>query len=429
MTQSSSVADRLPEAAQSLAQRWGVDDLAPIAQALQALTALGNGEGRLLTFHGNEFVTLLAARNGEWDERTIGKTIPPSEEPFAWRAMRIRRTVTAPFGLTRGTEPIAHCAAFLTAPAPLVLTLDLPLVEVRPIVLWRFPRRLLDQIARSAWGDKVPWALLSWALQGRWGITIWDANGRKCWGDDLPVDFTALPKGLAITADAVWLHTPAGTIARKRQPAMPLLRGYALLRSEVHHRVKNDLQSVISWLRLQARATTVEAAKSVLMEAAERLKSFATVHDLLARERGEFVSLRELIWQLAQGAIEQARQEGKRVRFTLISPELRLSPKQASALAPALHEILRNACEHAFAAGQEGAITVRVTEEGQQWCVEVSDNGRGFDPRSLDGKTLGLTIARNLLEQDLGGTLEVHSSPSQGTTVRMRFRRERGATG
>lgn len=83
-----------------------------------------------------------------------------------------------------------------------------------------------------------------------------------------------------------------------------------MLRSKVHHRVKNDLQSVIGWLRLQAQAITVEAAKSVLMEAAERLKSFAALHDLLARECGKFVALRELVWQLAQAAIGQARQEG-----------------------------------------------------------------------------------------------------------------------
>lgn len=101
------------------------------------------------------------------------------------------------------------------------------------------------------------------------------------------------------------------------------------------------------------------------------------------------------------------------MRFTLISPKARLSLKQASAPVLALHEILRHACEHAFAAGQEGATTVRVTkEEGQQGCVEVSDDGRGFDPRLLDGKTLGLTIARSLLEQDLGGTMKVHSTPS-----------------
>ncbi|MFA0765478.1 MAG: hypothetical protein BDTLLHRC_000431 [Candidatus Fervidibacter sp.] len=417
------IADAIPEGAQSLARRWAINDLAPFAFALQALTALSDGEGRLLALDGTEFVTILAARNGAWDERAIGKTVALQEEPFAWRAVRKKRTVVAPFGLVRGTEPIAHCAAFLPAPVPLVLTLDLPLSEVRPVALWRFPHRLLAQIAQSAWGEKVPKGLLAWAVQGRTGVTIWDALGRRRWGEEVPADFQGLQEGLTVTADAVWLHTPAGTVARKRQPFSPLLRGYALLRSEVHHRVKNDLQSVISWLRWQARTTPVEAAKSVLMEAAERLKSFATVHDLLARERGEFVALRELIWQLAQTAIEQARQEGKQVRFTLISPEVRLSPKQASALAPALHEVLRNACEHAFTAGQGGTITVRVTEEGTGWCIEVSDDGQGFDPKALDGTTLGLTIARNLLEQDLGGTMEVHSAPRQGTTVRMRFRR------
>lgn len=423
------ISDGLPEATQALAQRLKRDDLEPIAFALRVLTALGGGEGRVLTVEGKELVIVLAARNGTWDERSIGKTVSLHEEPFAWRAMRARRLVVAPLGLIKGTEPIAHTAAFIPTSVPLVLTLDLPLWEVRPVALWRFPRSLLAQIAQSAWGDKVPCSLLPWALQGRKEVAVWDAEGRQRWGDEMRMDFQDLRDGLTITADAVWLRTPAGTVVRKRQPLSPLLRGRALLRSEVHHRVKNDLQSVIGWLHLQARTTSSEEAKRALKEAANRLKSFATVHDLLARERGEFVALRELIWQLSQAVIEQAHQEGKQVQFTLVGPEVRLSPKQASAFASAFHEVFRNACEHAFSAGQRGTITVRVTDEGEKWCIEVSDDGQGFDPKTLNGTTLGLTIARNLVEQDLKGTMQVHSQPQQGTTVRMSFPKESARSG
>jgi len=423
------ISDGLPEATQALTQRLRLDDLEPIAFALRALTALGGGEGRVLTLEGKELVIVLAARNGTWDERSIGKTVSLGEEPFALRAMRARRLVVAPLGLIKGTEPIAHTAAFIPASIPLVLTLDLPLWEVCPIALWRFPRSLLAQIAQSAWGDKVPCSLLPWALQGRKGVAVWDAEGRQRWGDEVRMDFQDLRDGLTITVDAVWLKTPVGTVVRKRQLLSPLLRGRALLRSEVHHRVKNDLQSVIGWLHLQARTTSSEEAKRALKEAANRLKSFATVHDLLARERGEFVALRELIWQLAQAVIEQAHQEGKQVQFTLVGPEVRLSPKQASAFASAFHEVFRNACEHAFLAGQRGTITVRVTDEGENWCVEVSDDGQGFDLKTLDGTTLGLTIARNLVEQDLKGKMQVHSQPRQGTTVRMSFPKESAPSG
>jgi len=208
------ISDGLPEATQALTQRLRLDDLEPIAFALRALTALGGGEGRVLTLEGKELVIVLAARNGTWDERSIGKTVSLGEEPFALRAMRARRLVVAPLGLIKGTEPIAHTAAFIPASIPLVLTLDLPLWEVCPIALWRVPRSLLAQIAQAAWGDKVPCSLLPWALQGRKGVAVWDAEGRQRWGDEVRMDFQDLRDGLTITVDAVWLKTPVGTKTR-----------------------------------------------------------------------------------------------------------------------------------------------------------------------------------------------------------------------
>ncbi|GBC97737.1 putative sensor histidine kinase pdtaS [bacterium HR17] len=408
----------LPEAAVALAQRYGLGDVTLPAFALQTLTALGNGDGRLLARRGDAFVTLLAARQGKWDERVIGKTIAVVEEPFAAQVHRKRNMVIAPLGLVRGVEPVTHCAALIASvpSPPLVVVVDLPLLETHPVPAWRFPHRLLASIAKATWGDVVPSQLLAWAVQGRSGVSIWDATGRRRWGD-AALSLDDVPYGLTVTDRAVWLRTDAGTVGRLQQKAVPLLRGYALLRSEVHHRVKNDLQSVISWLRLQARTTPVDTAKQVLLEAAERLRTFATVHDLLARERGESVALRELIWQLAHAVVEQARHEGKQVRFTLLSPEIRLSPKQASALAAALHELLRNACKHAFE--RDGTLAVQVTETDGMWRIEVTDDGKGFDPQSLSVPTLGLTIVRNLIEQDLNGRVEIQSAQGQGTTVRL----------
>ena len=444
---------QLPELSQALCQQWQLRDLELVGQALLALTAFGKGEGQLLLWDGKSFVTIVAARNGEWDERLIGRLSDPSEEPFAFKALHPNfslrtlhfshpKIVFAPMGLMKGAEPVAHCAVPVRphsarqhlAPCTqrLVLTLDMPLTETTTASLsdfLRFPRKLLLQIAMSAWGNQISPKLLSWVLWGRTGVFIWDGQGRLRWrpketyerrrkGEGQKID--DLASGLTIRSDFVALKTDVGTVIRYREPMPTVLRGYSLLRSEVHHRVKNDLQSIIGWLRVQARNASPEA-KKVLLDAAERIRAFAAVHDLLARSKGETVNLRELAQQLAQWASERARGEGKNIQCVVTGPDISIIPKQASAIASVLHELLLNACKHAFAPGSIGTVVIAFNLLGEILSIEVADNGKGFNPDQLDGSTLGLTIARNLVEQDLGGTLEVISSLGRGTKVLVKF--------
>lgn len=413
---------RLPEVTQTLCHQWQLGDLTIVAQALQALTALSKGEGQLLLWSDKGFVTVLAARNGEWEERFIGRLIAPTDEPFASKAWRQRKTVFAPKGLLRGSEPTAHCAAFLRS-NKLVLTLDIPLAETVNLSPWqflRFPRRLLSQISFAQWQNEIPPKLLPWSLCGQANLFIWDENGKLRWGDGQSPEVANFPPGLTVVREVAVLRTCVGTIARRRETQSSFLQGYSLLRSEVHHRVKNDLQSIIGWLRLQARNAPAEA-RPVLLDAAERVRAFATVHDLLARSRSDAINLRELAQQLVHWVTERAKSEGKNVRYAILGPDVLLAPKQASTIAAVLHELLWNACKHAFKLGGSGTITVRSEKMGNDLVIEVKDDGSGFDLAQIDGSTLGLTIVRNLVEQDLGGKLEILSSVGRGTTVRLKF--------
>lgn len=412
----------VPETALALSHRFGIGDLIPLAFALKALTALGNGEGQILLLQGDEWLVLLTAHRGEWKEKETGRVFPLPEEPFALQALRKRRFTIAPFGVMRGQEPFFHGAAFLRlGPLEAVLTLDLPLKEFRFFPLWGFPVGLLRRIAQGAWGETVPDDLLPWTLWGREGVVVWDAKGRVRWcrGEVPPI-----PRGkepFALTPESAWLRTAAGTVLRRLPTLSPSLWGLSLVRSEIHHRVKNDLQSVAGLLRVQARRLSHEGAKKALLEAAERVKAFATVHDLLARVRGETLELRALIQRLGEALLPQAEGEQKRLRFLVIGPPIPLSPSQASALAPALHELLRNACEHAFDPGDEGTITVHIRRESDKVYVTVADDGKGFDLTALNGSSLGLTIVRNLIGQDLRGGTEIQTAVGKGTQVRIWF--------
>jgi len=414
----------VPDATKTLCQQFGIDlpILAKVGNALQALTALGKGEGQLLAWQKGNFVTLLAVRQGAWEERFIGRTRTVEEEPFAFRAFKRRRFVRAEWGLVRGAEPLAHYAIPLPS-LPLLLTLDIPLTDIAPLSLWQclsFPRSLVRRIAATAWEGVVPSEVLVWVLSCQNGVAIWDEKGRLRWSVGEIPPLPDLPDGLTVGENFVGLRTRAGKVVRRWETLSPFLRGYALLRSEVHHRVKNDLQSVVSWLRWQARTASPEA-KAILLSAAERVRVFATVHDLLARARGEAVPLRELIQQLAQVALDQAQREGKALRFALIGPEVILAPQQASAIAAAIHELLRNACEHAFPPGSSGTITVQLERTEKSLRLSVADDGRGFDPHRWDRASLGLTIVRNLVEQDLRGKVEIWSEKGCGTTVLLEF--------
>ncbi len=412
----------LPDATQALCQQRNID-VTKAAEALKILTALSVGEGQLLFWDRDAFVCLLAARSGAWEERQIGRRLSPDEEPFAFQAQRKGRSVFVDWGMMRGAEPFAHAAVPLSS--LLILTLDLSLTDVcslSPWQHWRFPRSLLRRIAAHVWQGIVPPEVLIWALKGRNGLAIWDEEGRLRWRttEHVPPFPSEVSEGLGVTDEFVVFRTKVGTILRYRRSMPPLLQGYALIRSEVHHRVKNDLQSIVSWLRLQARQAPSEA-RQILLDAAERVRVFATVHDLLARAKSDWVALRELIQQLANTLMQQAKEEGKDIRYAVIGPEVLLNPQQASAVAAVVHEVLRNACNHAFQAGEEGTVTITLEpKEGWLW-VEVADNGCGFALSQWNGQTLGLTIVHNLVKQDLRGDLHIHSQVGHGTVVRFGF--------
>ncbi len=417
----------LPEATQTLQQQLNLKDLSVAAQALQTLTALGKGEGQLLFADGKNFVTVLAAKNGNWEERLIGRLVPMTDEPFAFKAWRRGKTCFAPKGLLRGFEPVAHCAAFLSS-FQLILTLDIPLIEttrLSPLQFLLFPKRLLQKIALAAWGKEVSPSLLPWALLGQSDVFVWDGSGKLIWRMGEPPQIDRFTFGLTVQSDIAFLRTKLGSVARYMGSQAKILRGYALIRSELHHRVKNDLQSIVSWLRLQAR-NSPEEAKRILLDASERVCVFATVHDLLARSKGDFVELRELTQQLANWAVEWARSEGKDTRCVIVGPEVNLMPKQGSTVASILNELIWNSFKHAFDINT-GVVTVRWEKSGSELTLEVSDNGKGFDTKALDGSTLGLTIVRNLVEQDLGGSIEIRSSPGEGTRVTLKFRLQSSA--
>ena len=198
---------------------------------------------------------------------------------------------------------------------------------------------------------------------------------------------------------------------------------------EVHHRVKNNLQTISSLLRLQARRSEEEETRVALLEAERRVRSIAVVHEVLSREPGEEVVFDEIVRSLVM-LVEDTVLALHPVEI-VVNGELGTLPTDlATPLAVALAELLTNAVEHAFTdfddvdQGHVGVVTLNLTVDDETAVAEIRDNGRGLGEEfSLEVPTsLGLSIVRDIIRAQLHGTIEMRSIESElggGTYVRV----------
>ncbi|MDX2380800.1 MAG: sensor histidine kinase [Acidimicrobiia bacterium] len=179
---------------------------------------------------------------------------------------------------------------------------------------------------------------------------------------------------------------------------------------EIHHRVKNNLQTISSLLRLQARRLTSPEAKAAVSESVRRIRTIALVHESLSREPGEDIAFIEIVRPLLRLAEEGLQSPDRPVRFKVTGDGGRIPAHTATPLSVVLTELLQNAVDHGFPEGSRGGeVSVSLAHTRGQLHVEVIDNGRGVDPGfDLDATTgLGLSIVRTLVTTELNGTISM----------------------
>ncbi|MGY1745385.1 sensor histidine kinase [Blastococcus sp. SYSU D00695] len=220
--------------------------------------------------------------------------------------------------------------------------------------------------------------------------------------------------GATLLVRALPLQAPGGeegalllvrdvTDVRRRDRA--LLTKDATIR-EIHHRVKNNLQTVAALLRLQARRMTEPAARAALEESVRRVASIAVVHETLAGSREDVVDVDDVLDQVLP-MLGDLTSIGPAARTCRIGAFGELPAAAATPLVLAVTELLHNAAEHAFPDGETGSIELQADRHGDDLVVRVRDDGRGlpagFDVAASDG--LGLQIVRTLVTSELGGAL------------------------
>jgi len=190
---------------------------------------------------------------------------------------------------------------------------------------------------------------------------------------------------------------------------------------EIHHRVKNNLQTISSLLRLQARRLTHPEAIAAVRESVRRIRTIALVHEALSREPGDDVTFMEIVRPLLRLAEEGLQSPDRPIRFSVLGDGGRIPASIATPLSVVLTELLQNAVDHGFpeeSAG--GAVVVRLDNTGDSLGLVVVDDGRGVERGfRLDEATgLGLSIVRTLVTTELNGTIDMRPlSPSDAEYV------------
>ena len=228
------------------------------------------------------------------------------------------------------------------------------------------------------------------------------------------ISFTVLP--LLQSDDRIGAIVLLSNVTELRRRERELITKDATIR-EVHHRVKNNLQTVSALLRLQARRIDDPGASAALNEAVRRIASIALVHETLSNSPDASVDFDQVLDSLVSHALELSSRMSE-LRIERTGALGSLEPRIATPLALVITELIHNALEHGLAE-TGSALGIHVATTATELQVTISDDGVGL-PDGFDIATspnLGLQIVRTLTENELRGTLSLVSDTNETKAI------------
>lgn len=197
---------------------------------------------------------------------------------------------------------------------------------------------------------------------------------------------------------------------------------HAALVQEMHHRVKNNLQTIAMLLRLQMGQKKELSPGDILNETINRVLSIATVHEILSEAVVDRVDVLDLIKRLSVTISANMVDPDANLSISVRGDHVELPSQRATSLALVANELLQNALEHGVATQAEGKVRITLSQQPGRLQLVVTDNGQGL-PHDFDPKTdlgLGLTIVQTSITEDMRGTFQIGAAPSgPGTTVQI----------
>jgi PAS domain S-box-containing protein len=192
-----------------------------------------------------------------------------------------------------------------------------------------------------------------------------------------------------------------------------------VLFKEVHHRVKNNMQIIISLLNLQSRTIDDPVVLKTIKESQNRIKAMALVHERLYRS-GDIsrIDLKDYIQYLARELFSFYGVKSQLIRFTINAPAINVNIDTAIPIGLMVNELISNAIKYAFPEGRKGEIVIDITKDKNTISLVIRDDGVGIPPDMdwRNAKSLGLRLVISLVEQ-LQGTIELDWSAGTGFTI------------
>jgi two-component sensor histidine kinase len=197
------------------------------------------------------------------------------------------------------------------------------------------------------------------------------------------------------------------------------------LLSEIHHRVKNNLQVAISILSLQSRYIPDESLKTILRDNQNRFRAMGLVHETLYNSSSlSHINLKEYIQRLTAGLYEAYAARTADISLSLDVDPMEVNIDQAMPCGLVLNELVANSLKHAFPGGGPGRIWIAARDRGDGWVeMTVADDGIGLPPdiNLQHHGTLGLRLTVRTVENQLRGVLSVERGA--GAVFHIKFHR------
>ena len=195
---------------------------------------------------------------------------------------------------------------------------------------------------------------------------------------------------------------------------------YLVTNREMQHRIKNNLMTVVSLLRLQARQCDNDEARDIIEIAVNRILSISTTFELLAQGDSASVPVLKVLRSIRDNHLVLLENTGLELEIEVSGEDFLLDSDKSSKLGLVVNELLQNSIKHAFVGRSSGRIDITTASDGKAKVIQVRDDGVGFDSSEEKDGTFGLTIIKGLVQTDFGGKMTIESG-SKGTTVSLAF--------